>query len=144
MSPVDLLQACEPESILFLVIMSVHIRAGQGAITWFGMLEACAPRLQHLGSNQHALRCAHLTVPWLLRRCLVTFSLLVALLVAASASEDNVDLPVATEGTKEWVALVAQAMSLGGRDQEQSLQALSSFQSSTMAKLQKKVSSLLE
>ena len=73
----------------------------------------------------------------------MTFPVLLALLAAASASEDSVDLPVATEGTKEWVALVAQAMSLGGRNQEQSLQALSSFQSSTMAKLQKRVSSLL-
>ena len=91
----------------------------------------------------HAVRCAHLTVPWLRCRCLVTVSLLAALLVASSASEDNVDLPVATEGTKEWVALVAQAMSLGGRDREQSLQALDSFQSSTMAKLQKRVTSLL-
>ena len=82
-------------------------------------------------------------MPWLRCSCLVTVSLLAALLVAASASEDNVDLPVATEGTKEWVALVAQAMSLGGRDREQSLQALDSFQSATMAKLQKRVTSLL-
>ncbi|BDA44365.1 hypothetical protein COCOBI_05-5490 [Coccomyxa sp. Obi] len=61
-----------------------------------------------------------------------------ALLVLASyASADSVDLPVATGGFEQWAGVVSKAMSFGGKNQDQSLQALKSFQSKVFANLQK-------
>ncbi|CAL5221431.1 g3619 [Coccomyxa viridis] len=63
-------------------------------------------------------------------RCLATLALL-----AVSAVADNVDLPVATQGTEQWAGVVAKAMTVGGRSQSESMQALKSFQSSVKDKM---------
>ena len=60
--------------------------------------------------------------------------------VSTSAVADYVDLPVATEGTGQWAGVVAKAMTVNGRSQAESLQALKSFQSSVMQKMGKTVS----
>lgn len=60
--------------------------------------------------------------------------------VSTSAVADYVDLPVATEGTEQWAGVVAKAMTVNGRSQAESLQALKSFQSSVMQKMGKTVS----
>lgn len=63
-----------------------------------------------------------------------------ALLVLAScASASNIDLPVATGGFEQWAGVVGKAMSFGGKNQDQSLQALKSFQSKVFANVQKQV-----
>ena len=65
--------------------------------------------------------------------------LFLALLVVSTLAED-VDLPVATQGTEQWAGVVAKAMTVNGRSQAESLQALKSFQSSVMQRLGKTVS----
>ena len=65
--------------------------------------------------------------------------MLVALAACVSADSGNVDLPVATEGTHEWAATVAKAMSFGAKDQGTAMSNLQSFQSKVMANLQKHV-----
>ena len=62
-------------------------------------------------------------------------------LLAISAVADSVDLPVATQGTEQWSGVLAKAMTVGGRDQAASLQALQSFQNKVFAKIAKTVSS---
>ncbi len=68
-------------------------------------------------------------------RCLATLALL-----AVSAVADNIDLPVATQGTEQWAGVVAKAMTAGGRSQSESMQALKSFQSSVKDKMGQTVS----
>lgn len=72
------------------------------------------------------------------RCCLAACAAVVAL--AAGASADGIDLPVATQGLAQWVGVVARAVSVGARDKAASLEALNSFQSTAMAKLAKHVS----
>ncbi|CAL8470325.1 g9867 [Coccomyxa elongata] len=61
-----------------------------------------------------------------------------ALVVLAScASASTVDLPVATGGFEQWAGVVGKAMSFGGKNQDQSLQALKTFQSKVFANVQK-------
>ena len=72
-------------------------------------------------------------------RCLAVAPLLA--LLAISVVADNVDLPVATQGTEQWSGVLAKAMTMGGRNQEASLQALQSFQDKVFAKVAKTVSS---
>ena len=62
-------------------------------------------------------------------------------LLAISVVADNVDLPVATQGTEQWSGVLANAMTMGGRDQDASLQALQSFQDKVFAKIAKTVRS---
>ena len=62
-------------------------------------------------------------------------------LLAISVVADDVDLPVATQGTEQWSGVLAKAMTVGGRDQDASLQALQSFQEKVFAKIAKTVSS---
>lgn len=63
-----------------------------------------------------------------------------ALVVLAScASASTVDLPVATGGFEQWAGVVGKAMSFGGKNQDQSLQALKTFQSKVFANVQKQV-----
>ena len=64
---------------------------------------------------------------------------LLALLAAAVRADDNVDLPVATQGTEQWAGVLAKAMSAGGKNQGESLQALQSFQDKVFAKVAKTV-----
>ena len=64
---------------------------------------------------------------------------LLALLAVAAVADSNVDLPVATQGTEQWAGVVAKAMSAGGRNQDESLQALSSFQEKVFSKIAKTV-----
>ena len=52
----------------------------------------------------------------------------------------DVDLPVATQGTEQWAGVVAKAMTVNGRSQSESLQALKSFQDSVTSKMSKTVS----
>ena len=59
--------------------------------------------------------------------------------LSSSAAEGTTDLPVATYGFEEWAGVIAKAMSFGGRNQEQSLEALKGFQSKVTAKLQEQV-----
>ena len=61
--------------------------------------------------------------------------------LANSATATSFELPVATSGFEEWAGVVAKAMSFGGRDKENSLQSLKSFQASVAAKMQNQVSS---
>ncbi|CAK0774053.1 hypothetical protein CVIRNUC_004129 [Coccomyxa viridis] len=70
------------------------------------------------------------------QRSLVVAPLL-ALLAVAAVADSNVDLPVATQGTEQWAGVVAKAMSAGGRNQDESLQALSSFQEKVFSKIAK-------
>ena len=56
-------------------------------------------------------------------------------LLAISVVADHVDLPVATRGTEEWSGVLAKVMTMGGRNQEASLQALQSFQEKVFAKV---------
>ena len=72
------------------------------------------------------------------RRSLVVAPIL-ALLAVAAVADSNVDLPVATQGTEQWAGVVAKAMSAGGRSQDESLQALSSFQERVFSKISKTV-----
>ena len=72
-------------------------------------------------------------------RCLVVAPFL-ALLAVAAVADSGVDLPVATQGTEQWAGVVAKAMSAGGRNQDESLQALSSFQEKVFSKIAKTVS----
>ena len=65
---------------------------------------------------------------------------MLALLAAAVRADDNVDLPVATQGTEQWAGVLAKAMSAGGKNQGESLQALQSFQDKVFAKVAKTVS----
>ena len=58
------------------------------------------------------------------------------LVVSAMAA---VDLPVATQGTEQWAGVVAKAMTVNGRSQEESLQALQSFKDSVAGKMSKTV-----
>ena len=64
---------------------------------------------------------------------------LLALLAVAAVADDSVDLPVATQGTEQWAGVLAKAMSAGGRNQGESLQALQSFQEKVFAKVAKTV-----
>ena len=61
-------------------------------------------------------------------------------LVVVSAVADKVDLPVATQGTEQWAGVVAKAMTVNGRSQAESLQALKAFQTSVTQKMGKTVS----
>ena len=72
------------------------------------------------------------------RRSLVLVPLL-ALWAVAAVADSNVDLPVATQGTEQWAGVVAKAMSAGGKNQDESLQALSSFQEKVFSKIAKTV-----
>ncbi|CAL8465081.1 g4616 [Coccomyxa elongata] len=54
----------------------------------------------------------------------------------------TIDLPVATHGFEEWAGVVGKAMSFGGRTQEQSLQALKTFQSKVAHKMQEQASAV--
>ena len=65
---------------------------------------------------------------------------LLALMAVTVIADDKVDLPVATQGTEQWAGVLAKAMSAGGRNQADSLQALSSFQEKVFAKIAKTVS----
>ena len=47
---------------------------------------------------------------------------------------------MATQGTEQWAGVVAKAMTVNGRSQEESLQALKSFQSSVKDKMGQTVS----
>lgn len=71
-------------------------------------------------------------------RCIFAGALMAALLLAVSRSceASGVDVPVALHGTEQWAGVVAKAMTWGGKDQAQSLQA---FQSRAMSALQHKV-----
>ncbi len=85
--------------------------------------------------------CCHLRVlsGVLLRRrynAIATVSILAMVLTSAA----GLDLPVATHGFEEWAGVVAKAMSFGGRNKDQSLQALKTFQAKATAKMQKQVS----
>ena len=64
---------------------------------------------------------------------------LLALLAAAAMADGNIDLPVATQGTEQWAGVLAKAMSAGGKNQDESLQALQSFQDKIFAKISKTV-----
>lgn len=75
------------------------------------------------------------------RCCLAACAAVVAL--AAGASADDIDLPVATQRLEQWMGVVARAMSVGGRGKAASLEALDSFQRTAMAKLAKRVSTRL-
>lgn len=57
-----------------------------------------------------------------------------------STSVDAVDLPTATHGFESWAAVVGKAMSFGGKNKDQTLQALESFQKTVQSKMQKQVS----
>ena len=61
------------------------------------------------------------------------------LLLAACASAQNRDIPVATSGFEQWAGVVAKAMAFGGNDKDQTLQAVTNFQAKVLAKLQQKV-----
>ena len=52
----------------------------------------------------------------------------------------DVDLPVATQGTEQWAGVVAKAMTVNGRSQAESLQALKFFESSVTHRMAKTVS----
>ena len=73
------------------------------------------------------------------RRAVAAAVVLAALAACVSADSGNVDLPVATEGTHEWAATVAKAMSFGAKDQGTAMSNLQSFQSKVTANLQKQV-----
>ncbi len=60
-------------------------------------------------------------------------------LLVVSAMADGVDLPVATQGTEQWAGVVAKAMTVGGRSQAESMQAMQSFQDLVMQKMGKTV-----
>ena len=66
---------------------------------------------------------------------------LAIIVVSATAAADKVDLPVATQGTEQWAGVVAKAMTVNGRSQAESLQALKSFQISVTHKMGKTVGS---
>jgi hypothetical protein len=66
-------------------------------------------------------------------------SAVVIALLSVSATAKNVDLPAATSGFDAWTSVVAKAMSFGGKDKEQSLQALDGFQEKVMKSLNKQV-----
>ncbi|BDA50677.1 hypothetical protein COCOBI_16-3530 [Coccomyxa sp. Obi] len=75
-------------------------------------------------------------VPTLGSRCF-SFGLLAAFIATIGGLKgETIDLPVATHGFEEWAGVVGKAMSFGGRNQEQSLQALKTFQSKVAAKMQ--------
>ena len=67
------------------------------------------------------------------------FVLVLAFLVKSTAAND-VDLPVAIQGTEQWAGVVAKAMTVDRRSLAESLQALKIFQSSVMQKTAKTVS----
>ena len=62
---------------------------------------------------------------------------------AASAppttSGGNLELPVATQGTEQWAGVVAKAMTAGGMDHGESMQALQAFKTAVAAKMAKTV-----
>ena len=62
-------------------------------------------------------------------------------LSSTAAGSDQVDLPVATHGMDAWASVVGKAISFGGKNQEQSLEALKNFQEKVMSSFQKQVSS---
>ena len=74
-------------------------------------------------------------------RCIFACALMAALLLAVSRScaASGVDVPVALHGTEQWAGVVAKAMTWGGKDQAQSLQAFKAFQSRAMSALRRKV-----
>ena len=61
-------------------------------------------------------------------------------LLAISVAADDVDLPVATQGTEQWSGVLTKAMTVGGKSQDASLQALQTFQDKVFAKVAKTVS----
>ncbi len=56
-----------------------------------------------------------------------------------NADSGKVDLPVATEGTEQWAATVAKAMSYGAKDSGAAMTNFQNFQSKVMSNLQKQV-----
>ncbi|EIE26081.1 hypothetical protein COCSUDRAFT_46483 [Coccomyxa subellipsoidea C-169] len=62
-------------------------------------------------------------------------------LASCASAADNIDLPVATGGFEQWAGVVGKAMSFGGKNQGESLQALKSFQGKVMANMQKQSNS---
>ena len=66
---------------------------------------------------------------------------LAALAVSVSADAGKVDLPVATEGTEQWAATVAKAMSYGAKDSSTAMTNFQSFHNRVLTNLQKQVSS---
>ena len=74
-------------------------------------------------------------------RCIFACALMAALLLAVSRSceASGVDVPVALHGTEQWAGVVAKAMTWGGKDQAQSLQAFEAFKSRAMSALRRKV-----
>ncbi|CAL5227028.1 g9922 [Coccomyxa viridis] len=67
--------------------------------------------------------------------------LVLAFLVKSTAAND-VDLPVAIQGTEQWAGVVAKAMTVDRRSLAESLQALKIFQSSVMQKTAKTAAAL--
>ena len=52
---------------------------------------------------------------------------------------NDLELPVATQGTDQWAGVVAKAMTAGGMGHSESLQALQGFRSAVAAKMAKTV-----
>lgn len=73
-------------------------------------------------------------------RCLVIAMASMLLATVSGAEGQTIDLPVATHGFEQWAGVVANAMSFGGGNHDQSLQALKTFQSKVAAKMQEQVS----
>ena len=74
------------------------------------------------------------------RKAIVAALALAALAAGVNADTGKVDLPVATEGTEQWAATVAKAMSYGAKDSGTAMTNFQSFQSRVMSNVQKQVS----
>ncbi len=72
-------------------------------------------------------------------RYLALVPLAFVVLASCASAADKIDLPVATGGFEQWAGVVGKAMSFGGKNQAESLQALKSFQGKVMANMQKQV-----
>ena len=75
-------------------------------------------------------------------RCIANALALVLLIAVSGTQCQTIDVPVATHGFEQWAGVVAKAMSFGGRNKAESLQALTNFQSNVQAKMQEKVNYL--
>ena len=58
---------------------------------------------------------------------------------ASPTTAGDLELPVATQGTEQWAGVVAKAMTAGGMDHGESLQALQAFKTAVAAKMAKTV-----
>lgn len=73
------------------------------------------------------------------RRALSWGTLALVMLAEVSAVR-GLDLPVATQGTEQWVGVVGQALRHGGNSPEKVMQTFKDFQSRVFANMQEHVS----